>query len=119
VKELENHYLVWSLFENMVIIELLKEINNNWNSEKLYFFRDNNRNEVDLILDKATTQIPIEIKSSSTFNSKFSAWIEYWQNLTKNKSKKEILDSFVVYSGENIFHTKVKFLNWREIEKIV
>jgi predicted AAA+ superfamily ATPase len=71
VEELENHYLIGNLFENLIILNMLKDINNKGKKNQLYFFRDSNQNEVDVIIDKGTSLIPIEIKSSSTFSHSF------------------------------------------------
>jgi predicted AAA+ superfamily ATPase len=52
VEKLESHYLIGNLFENMIVVDLLKEITNTYDSGQLYFFRDSNQNEVDVIIDK-------------------------------------------------------------------
>jgi predicted AAA+ superfamily ATPase len=54
------------LFENMVIMEFLKRKLNNRSTEELYFYRDSNNVEVDLVLDKGTSFELYEIKSAKT-----------------------------------------------------
>jgi len=44
---------------------------------------------VDIIIDKANTQIPIEIKSSGTYSKDFEKGISYWKELNKNNQKKQ------------------------------
>jgi len=50
------------LFENMVIMDLLKNNFAYGNPFQLYFYRDNNQVEVDLLLEQGGKLIPIEIK---------------------------------------------------------
>lgn len=67
-EELFSHYLIGSIFENFIIIEKYKKILNYNAQSKLYFYRDSNRNEIDLIVDSGIEKELIEIKSSSTFS---------------------------------------------------
>lgn len=55
-----------SLFENMVIVEVLKYRYNRGRKSNLCFYRDSNGNEVDLLLEVGTERFPIEIKSGET-----------------------------------------------------
>lgn len=58
--------LVGGIFENMVISECLKNERNHGRSPRLYYHQDNNRMEVDLIIDDARQLHGVEIKSAST-----------------------------------------------------
>lgn len=87
-KELENFYIYGNLFENMIIIDTLKQLNLQGNRENIYFYRDSNQKEVDLIIENSLTQIPIEIKSSSTYAQDFSKGIKYWKGLPHQKQQK-------------------------------
>ena len=61
-----------NLFENLIITEFLKQRYNQSKSSNLFFWRDNIGNEIDLLIEKTDTLIPIEIKSSQTLrNSMF------------------------------------------------
>lgn len=71
VEEIESYHGIGSLFENMVITDIQKQIFNDLKSDKLYYFRDNKGLEIDLILDSGSGIIPIEIKSSATFSKSF------------------------------------------------
>jgi uncharacterized protein len=59
------------LYENFVILEFLKAHYNQGKRPSLYFYRDSHGNEVDLLLKKGRTFLPIEIKSAETFNNAF------------------------------------------------
>ncbi|MCR5412269.1 MAG: DUF4143 domain-containing protein [Patescibacteria group bacterium] len=87
-KELENFYIYGNLFENMIIIDTLKQLNLQGNRENIYFYRDSNQKEVDLIIENSLTQISIEIKSSSTYAQDFSKGIKYWNSLPHQKQQK-------------------------------
>lgn len=67
----ENRPLLGQLFENMVIVDLLKHSINSGLHSQFYFFRDVNLKEVDLMLDLKGTMLPVEIKSSKTIQSSF------------------------------------------------
>ncbi len=113
--ELTNYYAFGSLFENLVILDIYKNILNKASTSKLYFFRDKSGNEVDLIIDKGLTLIPIEIKSSKTYNKEFLQGIKYYNKL-RNKTDQE---GAVVYTGDSWRDVQeVKILNYLDILKI-
>lgn len=117
--ELKNHYLIGGLFENMVIIEIKKFIANHKHRADLYFFRDSNGKEVDLIIDKGMDQVPIEIKSGGTFNKDFLKGINYWHSLTKKTPEINTNKGFVIYSGTQ-FHqaSEYSLLTWHNINNL-
>lgn len=114
-EELNKHYIRGSLFENMCVIEVWKYLLNNGINASLFFYRDSNGNEVDLIIQKGLKKIPIEIKSGTSFSSEYLKGIKYWNSL-KNMGD----DGFVVYNGESksTNSDKFRFLNWKEINEI-
>lgn len=83
------------LFENLVVIEALKTRMNQGLDANLYFFRDNNRQEVDLIYKKGRTLFPVEIKAAMTWSPEFLRGIEYF-----NRTVPESAKGTVIYSGE-------------------
>lgn len=87
--------LLGGLFENMVVMEAIKTRLNKGLDPNLYFFRDNNGNEVDLLYKKHNSLIPIEIKAAMTYNKKLVKGIEYFYKIS-NKSER----GFLVYAGE-------------------
>ncbi|MBQ8516717.1 MAG: ATP-binding protein [Akkermansia sp.] len=60
--------LIGCIYENYVISECLKNRLNKGFSPDLYFFRDSNGFEIDLILEHQRVPLPIEIKSAYTYN---------------------------------------------------
>lgn len=110
-KELDNYYGLGNIFENYIVTEIYKNIYNTGANTGLYFFRDSNGNEVDLIIDKGTIITPIEIKTSHTFKQEFLKGLEYFQNFEPKSEK-----GFLVYTGEENWQDQL--VNYKKISKI-
>lgn len=80
--ELLMHSSRGAIFESWVISELYKCYYHAGKQPGMYYFRDSNDNEIDLLLDYGSRMIPIEIKSSQTISSDFFKGLEYWRKLT-------------------------------------
>ena len=66
-KVLQNGAMSGAIFETFIISEIAKSyLNRGQNLQSLFFYRDNNQKEIDLIIAKADQVYPIEIKVSST-----------------------------------------------------
>ena len=105
-----------ALFENMVIMELVKTRYNMGLDHNLTFFRDSHQNEVDIIYKKASLEIPIEIKSAQTYNSAFTKGLAYFKKLFP----KNVENGFVIYDGD--FEQSIgpfDLLNYRRVVEIV
>lgn len=112
-KILQSHYLIGNIFENFIVSEFVKEINNNEISAQLYFFRDNHGNEVDLIIDSGSTQLPVEIKSSASYSPEFSKGLNYWNEIVKENT------GYVIYGGSEKITIKDKIiLPWTDFAKV-
>lgn len=59
------------LFENLIVIEMLKRRLNEGKDSNLYFYRDSNQNEVDILVDHGSSLDAIEVKSAMTFSPSF------------------------------------------------
>lgn len=55
-----------AIFENYVVVELLKEKLNHGHLYELFFYRDSNQNEVDLVIDRGRSTQLCEIKLAKT-----------------------------------------------------
>lgn len=63
-KVLRNGAMAGHIFENYVIVEIIKSYYNNGNNNpQLYFYRDNDQKEIDLLIHKNGVIYPIEIKT--------------------------------------------------------
>jgi predicted AAA+ superfamily ATPase len=94
--ELNRHFAIGGLFENYIISEVLKHIKNRGIGAQLFFYRDSNQNEVDLLIARGDLRIPVEIKSSSSFSKSFLKGLSRWRALTGA----EEAPGFLVYTGE-------------------
>ena len=63
---LENSAMSGEFFETWVVMEIYKSFLNAGERPPLYFYRDSNRKEIDLIIYRDGAAYPIEIKKSTT-----------------------------------------------------
>ena len=80
--QLEFHPFKGHLFENMVIVDLLKQRLNKGKSNNLYFWRNSKGNEIDIVIDNFDELLPIEIKSGKTITKDYFKGLNYWNKLT-------------------------------------
>lgn len=105
--------LVGSIFENLVVVDVLKSRLNKGSLPNLYFYRDENGFEIDLMIDQGSEFTAIEIKSAATFNK------DLIKNIEKiSKISKQVKNQILVYSGKSGSYKQVDILNFREVEKI-
>ena len=87
--------LMGNLFENLVVMEALKA---RWNAGKdagLYFFRDSNGMEIDLLQAAKGKLYPFEIKAARTYNRSFASAIRKFGKLNDKTA-----DGTVIYAGD-------------------
>ena len=112
-EQLHLHPFRGALFENMVVAEMLKTRYNKGLRSNLYYFRDNTGNEIDVLIDEGKKIIPVEIKSAETISPAFFRGLEFWGNLTGNKT------GYIVYGGtESISIKNKKIISWKEVSKL-
>jgi predicted AAA+ superfamily ATPase len=90
------------LYENLLILEILKSCLNYGKRPELYFYRDTNGNEVDLIIKSARNLIPFEIKSAVTFTPDFLKGIEHFRKIAEDRCS----NGYVLYNGHEQFTLK-------------
>jgi len=108
--------LFGGLFENMVITEALKHRLNAGEMPELYFLRDSQGLEIDLIIRKDHEHlIPIEIKGGMTWTKEFS------KNLLKLRTlSPKFTSGFVIYAGDMEPKTGgIQFLNFKKTAAVV
>lgn len=100
------------LFENLIVMEALKWQFNRGRQASLYFYRDSNKNEIDLLMAEAGMMDGIEIKSAMTYHTDFSKHLNQMDTLVKEPIGKRA----VVYAGElENTMADVMLLNYRHI----
>ena len=111
-----NHLLLsGGLFENFVVIELVKYLLARGHQVPLYYFRDNLGNEIDLIWERARKVIGIEIKAGQTINSDWFKGQEYLKKIMGN----DVSALALVYGGkESQKRAGVDIFSYREVARL-
>ncbi len=114
--QMERDPLRGNLFENMVIMDMVKARYNSGKDHNIYFYRDSNGNEVDILFISGGTIVPVEIKSAATFNSEFLKGIKYIQRILPESEGK----GHIVYSGDTEQSGELfNLVNFRRCSEIV
>jgi predicted AAA+ superfamily ATPase len=115
-RQLERDKMRGAIFENYVVMEVIKHRYNRGLLNGVYFYRDSNQNEVDILLKEEGEITAIEVKSSMTYHTSFENTIsklpEWINTPVKNK--------MVIYTGdfENIAGD-IKIINYRHLQKFL
>ncbi|MFZ1979090.1 MAG: ATP-binding protein [Bacteroidota bacterium] len=83
-----------ALFENYVISETYKKLVHTRSDAEMFFYKESNGNEIDLIIDRKSRREHIEIKSGYTFRPKMTRLLM--------QLSKEAKHSWIVYRGKEI-----------------
>ena len=110
--QIKTHPLRGSLFENMVVTDLLKTRLNQGIDPSMFFWRDSAGLEIDLILENGSNLQPIEIKSGETFTASWLNNLNKWRSLAGNSSTQPTLCYGGNWTGQR---SEVKVLPWHEI----
>jgi len=114
-EQLSSHFLKGGLFENLIILELLKNRYNEGKKSNLYFWRDNHGHEIDCLIENRELFKALEIKSSQTTNTAFFDGLRYWKDLTTDFT--ESID--IVFGGNSsIQASKGNYISWRDLERL-
>jgi predicted AAA+ superfamily ATPase len=85
-----------NLFENLVIMDLMKQRYNQGKNVPFYYFRDQHGHEVDLLIKTGHQLIGLEIKAAQTFTPSFLNGLNYFQELVGERCQK----GYLVYTGK-------------------
>lgn len=111
--ELKTHYAIGKIFENLVAAELIKQIKNTKSSSQLYFWRDSDGNEIDILLKNGQNLHPIEVKLGSNFSADYLKGINVWDAANSQESQ-----SRVIYTGDDLKVKQTNFLNWQRLDEL-
>jgi hypothetical protein len=92
-EHLSLHPFRGALFENMVVLEFLKNRFNHGKTNNLFFWRDNVGTEIDLLIENAERLVPIEIKSGQTITDAYFKYLTTWSKISG------IDTGYVIYAG--------------------
>lgn len=105
-----------SLFENFIIVELLKRYFNRGLWPQFYFWRDNIGTEVDCLIENEGKILAIEIKSTQTLSSFPTANLKKITTLMGNNN----VEPYIVYGGEYSFNNQgINVLSWKNLEVLL
>jgi predicted AAA+ superfamily ATPase len=113
--QLNRDPLRGNLFENLVILEKIKQAFNTTKPSNFWYYRTSSGIEVDLVEENGRTLIPTEIKSAASFNSSFC------KNLTVFKSEypEESAGENIVYAGsENFTYKGIRVCNFELSDEV-
>lgn len=116
VEQLQHHPLRGALFENLVVLEVLKALRNQGLRDPLYFFRDSNGLEVDLVLERPEGLALVEIKASQTVAAPLFKGLRTVSALLGERVKSQHL----VFGGDAPQQrTDVQVLPWQQAGRVV
>ncbi len=105
-----------SIFESMILSELIKHNFNQYLGIDFYFWRDKKGLEIDLLFEKAQKIYSIEIKSGKTVQPAFFKNLIGFKKYVKDKHAKSTL----VYGGDKTqLRTHVKVLPWSKSYQVL
>ena len=104
------------LFENMVVMEIVKHRYNQGNDGGVYFYRDSNQNEVDILLKQEGEITALEVKSSMTYHPSFEKTLRQLPHWVKTPVTKRA----IVYAGEfENSISDIKLLNYNSLNNML
>jgi predicted AAA+ superfamily ATPase len=111
-EQVQQHFAQGALFENLIISNFKKSFAHRYSTHELFYFRDSNGNEVDLIIDQGSQRIPIEIKCNQTARPKFLQGLNYFEKISDAQTK----PGMVIYGGSDnhVIHDQ-QILSWKSL----
>lgn len=104
-QHLDNGPMAGAIFENYIVSDVLKQQLHHKTLHKLYYFRDSNQTEIDLIIDKSQSLDLIEIKHTSTFKTNY---VKPMQRLLRAED-----NGYLIYRGETYqYNDDIKAVNY-------
>ncbi len=114
-EQLATHPMRGNLFENWVIVELLKGRGARGKEDNLYFWRDHVGHEVDVLADQGTLLRPLEIKAGSTVAGDWFDGLSRWMALAGREGR----DPALIYGGTRAQDRgKVRVIPWQDIGEL-
>ncbi len=109
--DLEDQQLVGSLFENLVVADMVKKNYHQNLLENYWFWRSSDAKEVDLLTKTGTTYKLWEIKSTATISNKLFKNLDYFESIADGK----VTQKQLIYGGnENQNRTEYSVRRWKE-----
>ena len=115
VEDIAFHAQRGSLFETLIVTEFLKYCWNEGVPSNLFFWRDSKGLEIDLLLERGESLMPIEIKSGATIASDFMDNLKKWSGLANNPDQ----PLWLIYGGDRQFVVdNTQIVPWRQLDQV-
>jgi len=103
-EDLPRHPLRGMIFENLIVNDLRKLFLHQGERPPLYFWRDSNGREVDVIIDLGVRRIPIEIKAGRSVAADFLKSLDLYTALSGGPG------GVLVYGGDETYRRRVHLI---------
>ena len=115
-KQLDRDKMRGAIVENFIVMEAIKHRYNQGLEGGVFFYRDSNQNEVDVLLKREGEITAIEVKSSMTYNKSFEKSL----NQIDKWIQTPVVRKVVVYTGdfENTAGD-IKVVNYRNLGEML
>lgn len=109
-EDIQLHPFRGALFENMVVMDLLKNATYKTIEQTLFYWREKSGHEVDVIIQMGNVIHPVEIKSGQTIQQEYFKNIVYWNRLSN------INEGTILYAGieKQQRSNGITVVNWKE-----
>lgn len=95
-KQLARDKMRGNIFENLVVMEAVKHRMNAGKEGGVFYYRDSNGNEVDIMIKEDGEMTALEVKSSMTYNTEFEKSLKKLPQWIKTPIRRRV----VVYAGD-------------------
>ena len=114
VEQVSRDPLIGSLFENLVVLEVLKARYNCGLTPSLYFFRDSQGHEIDLLHKQGSELMGVEIKAASTWSASFKSTLQHF-----DQKLKALAIRAVIYSGQKLeFSDGIQAVSYKDVGQL-
>ncbi|MDO4956880.1 MAG: ATP-binding protein [Bacteroidales bacterium] len=115
-QQLDRDKMRGAIFENYVVVEVVKHRLNKGLEGGVFFYRDSNQNEVDILLKQEGMFTAIEVKSSMTYSTSFEKTLKKIDQWIEDPVVRKV----IVYNGdfENTAG-EIKLVNYRNLTEML
>ena len=114
--KVKTNKLYGAIFENMIIMELIKARTNVGKRPNVHFWREDRGLEVDAVLHYGDHLRAVEIKASQNIKASLANGITEWKEAVKNNTD---VQRYVIYGGEeNQEVDHIPWVSWRTCDVV-
>jgi predicted AAA+ superfamily ATPase len=95
-EQLRTHPLRGAIFENLVVLEFMKNRLNAGRPSNLFFYRDQSQHEVDIVQEFGWQYRAYEVKSATAYHSDFTKNLSYLKKILGDR----LISGQVIYDGK-------------------